>query len=111
MPGLWGDLWSGNSGGSGTGFTTATTKTSDYTASSNEIVPIDSTGGSFIVYLPVSPSHGDAVKLVATDGVLDNPITINRNGKNINGSAQNIVFDWDGELTLFYFEPTGWVLK
>jgi len=99
--------------GSG-GLTTISTRTTTYTASSNQIVPCNTSGGPFTVTLPPSPVHGDIVKISDVSGSFaTNNLTVNPNGKNINGSAGNLSLDINWSVTeLQYFYPTAtWVVK
>lgn len=102
----------GGGGGGGTGLTVVSTKTSNYTAGENEDVPLNPTGGSFNLTLPASPTHGDKVRAADVSGVAStNPVTILRNGNNINGAASDVSFDLDyGEATLTFYTTIGWVL-
>ena len=88
-----------------------TPKTSDFTAVSGEGYFINSAGGAVIVTLPGSPSAGNIVSVSDYNGTaLTNPITIARNGSNINGDAANLTISQaDSAVTLVYVDGTvGW---
>lgn len=69
------------------------TKTSAYTAVVNDEISFNTTGGSFPITLPPTPSENDEIRFknIATKEVLlANPLTILRNGKTIGGIADDI---------------------
>lgn len=72
---------------------------------------IDTSNGSVILTFPSIPNTGDIIEVVAVN--TDNDITINPNGKAINGSTSNIVWN-QGEkeyLRFVYVSVSeGWVL-
>jgi hypothetical protein len=97
--------------GSGS-LTTISTRTTTYTASSNQIVPCNTSGGPFIVTLPPSPAHGDVVKIPDAGGTFaTNNLTVDRNGNNINGVADNVNLDINyGTFNFQFFTSFGWIL-
>jgi len=103
----------GGGGGGGTGLTVTSTKTSNYTAGVNEEVPVDPTGGSFNLTLPASPTHGDKVRTTDVSGIAStNPVSVLRNGNNINGVASDVLFNIDyGTLEFTFYTSFGWVLE
>ncbi len=95
------------------GPTVVSTKTANYTATSNEIVPCDTnTVGAFTVTLPASPVHGDSVIISDAAGTFaTNNLTVDRNGNNINGVADNVDLDINyGIFNFQFFTSFGWVL-
>jgi hypothetical protein len=89
-------------------------KTSGFTAVAGEGYFCNTTSGAFTVTLPGSPTLGDEVSIVDASGTADtNNITINRNGNNIQGSAENLTISVErAAFTLVYFNATqGWILK
>ena len=64
--------------------------------------------GALTGTLPLSPSVGHFVNFtVTTNGIP--PFVINRNNSNINGAAENLVCDVNGNFTLIYTNSTtGW---
>jgi hypothetical protein len=52
---------------------------------SDEIIPVDSSGGTFTITLPASPVNGQYFVVIQETG--GNNVTIDGNGKNINGSG------------------------
>jgi len=96
------------------GPTIVATKTAAYNANSNEVIPSDTSGGAFTITLPLTPTHGDIVKISDVGGAFaTNNLTVDPNGKNINGSAGNLSLDINWSVTeLQYFYPTDtWVVK
>jgi hypothetical protein len=83
--------------------------TSNYTAANREGVLTDTSGGSFTVTLPVSPSTGAQV-IVADAGNNwgTNNLTVGRNGSTIGGLAENLVCDISGVSVQFVYDGTTW---
>ena len=80
--------------GIGGGMTVTTIKTSNYTAGENEVVPVDSTGGSFTVTMPPGMGVGDRVIVLDVGkycGV--NPVTLARNSQTFDGAAEDFTLD------------------
>lgn len=62
---------------------------------------LNSTGGAFSVNLPAAPAAGDFVDLFdPLDTWATNNVTVNRNGKNIEGVADNLVLNVSGHVRL-----------
>lgn len=103
----------GGGGGGGTGLTVVATKIANYTANVNEEVPVNPTAGSFNLTLPGSPAHGDKVRTTDTSGVAStNPVSVLRNGNNINGVASDVLFNIDyGTLEFTFYSTFGWILE
>ena len=96
----WGDAW--GPAVALTGPTTLTARTAYH---------VDTTGGAFTATLPPSPAAGDWVLLrdVARNCATAN-LTLDRNGANVYGAAQNYVMDVSGETVLLIVDATlGWV--
>ena len=92
---------------------TWTEKSGNYTATAGDKLFIDVSGGTATVTLPASPNMGNEVRVIdATGNAATNNITINRNGNNINGAADNLVLDVNrAAIGLAYYNSTqGWVL-
>ena len=92
---------------------TGSIKTSTFTAVNGEGYFCNTSGGTFSLTLPASPSAGN---IVALQDYANNfgtaKLTLDRNGSNINGSASNFDLTTDGAaLTLVYVDATkGWLV-
>jgi hypothetical protein len=74
-----------------------TLKIAAYTADEDELVRCNTTGGAFNVTLPLAPADGDTVGILDVYGTFGtNPVTLLRNGQNIDGSADDLTLDVDG---------------
>lgn len=86
--------------------------TSNITIDSWDIASFDSSGGSFTITLPSNPKNGDEILLIDVGGMSEtNPVTIGRNGKNIDQIGDNVSFD-DAGTTLhivFNSELDSWL--
>lgn len=84
-----------------------------YTSSNMEEVYVNTSGGSFTIGLPSSPSLGNKVTFVdATGSFGTNAVTIS-GSHNIKGSSQAINLDVPGIITTFYYTNTnyGWIFS
>lgn len=86
---------------------------SAYTAVHKDAILADSSGGSFTITLPLTPSVGDNVcvaPLFAT--YVSNPVTIARNGQLIGGDTQDILLNQNGvSIELSFVGGTiGWAV-
>ena len=83
-------------------------KTTTYTASANEGVIADTSGGAWTLTLPASPSTGDVV--IVSDGAdwSTNNLTIGRNGSTIEGDAADMTMDIGGVSVTFVYDGTTW---
>ena len=73
----------------------------------------DTSGGSFTVTLPASPSAGDVVGVSDYAKTFDTyPLTLGRNSENIGGIAVNATLSTEGvAVTLVYVDSTkGWIV-
>ncbi len=72
---------------------------------------VDTSSVAKTVQLPATPTAGDAVRFVDKTGSFDtNRLTIDRNGKNINRQAYNLVLESGSMIELVYASATdGWV--
>jgi len=89
-------------------------KTSNFTASAGQGVFANTTGGSFTVTLPASPSIGDEVSIKDYAGTFDtNNLTVGRNSQPIEGVAADLTVSVErAGFTLAYSDGTqGWLLK
>lgn len=88
-------------------------KTANYTAVAGDNLFCNTSGGSFTITLPASPTLNMAVKIVDLAGTFNSyPVTIARNGSVIMGLAQNMSANVvNSSITLVYSNSTyGWRL-
>jgi hypothetical protein len=85
------------------------TKTANYTAAVGEGVLADTSGGSFTVTLPASPTLGAQVLIADAGGVWGtNNLTVGRNGSTISNLAENLVCNINGVSVQFIYDGTTW---
>jgi hypothetical protein len=95
--------------GDASGGVTYLSKTANYTASANEGILSDTSGGAFTVTLPVSPSEGDVVIINDAAGSWNtNNLTVERNGSTIDGDAENMTLDVDNASVEFIYDGATW---
>jgi hypothetical protein len=88
-------------------------QSADYTASAGDKLFVDCSSSAVTVTLPSSPTQGDEIRIIdATGNASINNITINRNGSNIQGAADNLIIETDrAAFGLVYYNATqGWLL-
>lgn len=102
-------ILSSGSGGGGSG--SYLTKTADYTAAAFDSIITNSSGGSFTITLPATPSSGDSITIADAGYWGDYPITVARNGNTIEGQSDNLLLDFSGvSVTLIYSGSTWQVI-
>jgi len=92
-------------GGGGISFTRHTTA---YTASANEGIIADTSGGVWTLTLPATPSAGDVVAVVDGADWSVNNLTVARNGSTIEGDAEDMTMDIGGVSVDFVYDGTTW---
>jgi hypothetical protein len=88
-----------------------TVVTANQTLSNSQNIAADTSGGSFTLTLPASPNAGDSIDIFDYANTFDtNPLTIARNGQNIESLAENLTANVEGAyFTLIYTGATrGW---
>jgi hypothetical protein len=91
-----------------------TVKTSGFTAVAGEGYFCNTTSATFTATLPASPSFGDFITFIDYAGTFDtNNLTIGRNGKPIQGAAEDLTVSIErSAFTLVFVDDTqGWLLK
>jgi len=89
-------------------------KTSGFTAAAGEGYFCNTNSAAFTATLPASPTIGDSISFIDYAGTFDtNNLTIGRNGKNIQGVAEDLVVSVErAGLTLVFTDNTqGWLLE
>ena len=100
-------------GATGAASWNTTVKTGDFTAVAGEGYFVNTTSGPITVTLPSSPSAGAVVAVKDYANTWDtNSCTLNRNGSNIGGAAENSIIGVEGRaVTLVYVDATkGWLV-
>ena len=79
-------------GGGGSGITW-TVKTANYTALAGDGIVADTSGGSFTITLPASPSAGDYIAIADGASWTNTALIVARNGSTIEGFADDLELD------------------
>ena len=87
-----------------------TTETSNYTLEANQGVIADTTGGTFVVTLPLAPVEGDQVVVADGGDWSTTNLTVGRNGQTIEGVASDLTMDVGGISVTMVFDGTTWQL-
>ena len=86
-------------------------KSANYTASADDKLGLDSTGGAFTITLPPSPSSSDQINLVDAGGALSTyNVTVARNGKTIEGLSENMTISSNSINLYLQYNGTTWVV-
>jgi hypothetical protein len=88
-----------------------TVVTANQTLSNSQNIAADTSSGSFTLSLPASPNAGDSIDIFDYANTFDtNPLTIARNGENIESLAEDLTANIEGAyFTLIYTGSTrGW---
>jgi hypothetical protein len=100
------------SAGSAGGTAYTTTKTANYTAVTNEGVLTDTSGGTFTVTLPASPTNGMQVIIADVSNSWGaNNLIIGRNLSNIADASEDFICDINGASVQFVYNasaPASW---
>ena len=83
-------------------------KTANYTASHNEGIIADTSGGAWTLTLPATPSAGDTVIVVDGADWAATNLTVGRNGSTIEGDAEDMTMDIGGSSVQFTYDGTTW---
>jgi hypothetical protein len=88
-----------------------TVVSSSQTVTNRQMIAADTSGGSFTLTLPSNPAAGDAIDIFDYSDTFDtNPLTIARNGQNIEGLADDLVANVEGAYFTLIFTggSRGW---
>lgn len=83
-------------------------KTANYTAAEGDRIIADTSGGSFTITLPATPSTGAHIIITDGDDWFANSVTVARNGETIEGLSEDVVLDMKGVTTDFIYTGTTW---
>ena len=103
-----GTSWDEVGSGSGGGGVSYIVSTSNVTATANQGIIADTSGGSFTVTLPASPSTGDKVFIADGADFATNNLTVARNGSTIEGASEDFILDVGGPNVGFIYDGTTW---
>ena len=93
--------------GAGLGGSSYVFKSANYTASSGEVVLVDTSGGVFTVSLPASPSTGDAVTVLGVPPYTSEGLIVSGNG-NLILAAASYTNETSNTILNFFFNGTVW---
>lgn len=87
-------------------------KTSAYAAVANDRIAADTTATAFTITLPASPALMDSISFCDIGGTWPTKnLTIARNGRMIDGLAEDLICNVSCSFTLVYDGPTrGWIV-
>lgn len=92
-----------------TGGSSFTVKTANYTAVSGDNILANTSGGSFTITLPASPSTGATVYIQDSgNAFLAFPLTVARNGNTIMGLSENMIAAQNGIGFGLTYNGTTW---
>ena len=83
-------------------------KTSNYSAVAGDYIIADTSGGSFTITLPASPSTGASVTIADGDNFYANNLTVDRNGSTIEGSSTDLLIDVPALIVTLLYDGTTW---
>ena len=87
---------------------TFTKKTTTYTASADEGIIADTSGGAWTLTLPATPAEGDVVVVADGGNWGTNNLTVARNGSTIEGVAEDLTLDISGVSVELVYDGTTW---
>jgi hypothetical protein len=84
------------------------TKSANYTASTNERIIANTTGGAFTITLPASPVAGYYVVITDGGNFAINNLTVGRNSSTIEGYSDDVTLDLSGCTFEFINDGITW---
>jgi len=98
----------GFSGSAGTGLDNWTVVTENYLATDGNRIIADTSLGTFVIVLPISPPVGTYVVLTDGNDWGLNPIVVSSNGASIEGFTEDLTIDIAGISIEFIWDGTQW---
>lgn len=84
-------------------------KTAAYSAQAKDVIPCDTTAGTFVITLPLTPSANDVVIIQdITTSFATNNLTVARNGETIMGLAEDMLLDINDAKVEFTYLNGDW---
>ncbi len=93
------------------GYETKVLVRKNYTAISNQQVIVDSSSDPFTVTLPENHNPGDFVSIVDNGNATNNPITIDRNNRLIDGTTSNLILSSSYSAVTLVSDGTNWIIQ
>lgn len=81
---------------------------SDYSAQNADRLALDTSGGTFTVTLPPSPTTGTYVRLIDVGNWSTTPVTVGRNGSTIEGFSDDFSLDVGQNIIEFIYINSTW---
>tara|TARA_R100001510_G_C7481250_1_gene93146 strand:+ start:35 stop:472 length:438 start_codon:yes stop_codon:yes gene_type:complete len=97
----------------GVGSLSWSTKTGNFNGAASNGYFVDTSSGAITATLPATPSVADIIRFIDVSGTFDTyNLTIDRNGKKIQGDASNMTVDVERAAfgLIFSGDTQGWVL-
>lgn len=85
-----------------------TVKTANYTASDKEGIIADTSGGSFTISLPATPTEGTQVIIVDGSDFSLHPLSVNRNNSTVEGVLDGEVLHVKGIAVTYIYTGSTW---
>ena len=83
-------------------------KTANYTAVAGDKIVADTTGGTFTITLPATPTTGASVVIADGGDWQTTNLTVGRNGSTIEGAAENLTLDIKNIQVELVYDGTTW---
>lgn len=97
--------------GGGGGGLTWSRKTANYTAVNGDAIIADTSGGTFTITLPATPTTGTYIKLVDGANWGTTNLTVARNASTIEGLAEDLIVNVGGIFLDLVYDGSTWEVK